>query len=173
MNLSNQITKELIDDVKLRIFEECFPRIHQCLDELSVEEIWHKPNENSNSIGNLVLHVCGNLRQYFLNGIANQEDIRNRTLEFEERGPLSVDVLKSKMHGLIKDIEPVLQGISPETLVLEKEVQGFRMSVISILVHVTEHLSYHTGQIAFYTKLIKNVDLKFYGDMDLNIHSNS
>ena len=171
MDLSDQIRDELIKDVKVTIFDECFPRINQCLEILNDDQIWHQSNQHSNSIGNLILHLCGNIRQYIISGIGGKKDIRVRHLEFSEKGPLPKERLQDLMNVLLMDIKPVLDGITSDQLVLIKEVQGFRMSVVSILIHVTEHLSYHTGQIAFYTKQIKDIDLKFYGDLDLDIRS--
>lgn len=169
MNLSNQIKDLLIEDVRVRIFDECFPRIKQCLGELKTEEIWHKPNEQSNSIGNLVLHVCGNLRQYVLSGLGKQNDYRNRDAEFSNVDGMVAAELIQKMDALQKEMDAVLLRISDQDLIQPKNIQGFKLNTISVLIHVTEHLSYHTGQIAFYTKLLKNIDLKFYGDLDLTI----
>jgi len=169
MDLSDRIKDAVISDVKVRIFEECFPRIEQCLEELTIEQIWHKPNRNSNSVGNLVLHICGNIRQYCMTGIGGHTDIRKRNLEFSEKGPFPKADLKLKMKNLLMDISPVLDSIESKVMIEERKVQGFTMNVTSILIHVTEHLSYHTGQIAYYTKQVKNIDLKFYGDMNLDV----
>ncbi len=172
MELSEQIKNEIIRDIKIRIYEESFPRIKQCIELLDEDKIWLKPNKNSNSIGNLVLHLCGNIRQYLLSGIAGEKDIRVRHLEFSESGTVPVGRLTDLMDELLLDVSNVLYNIKTEDLLKIKEVQGFTMTGISILVHVTEHLSYHTGQIAFYTKLLEDTDLKFYGDLDLDVKSN-
>ena len=50
-----------------------------------------------------------------------------------------------------------------------RNVQGFTYTGMANIIHTIEHYSYHTGQIAFLTKLLKNKDLGFYGNMDLNI----
>ena len=171
MDLAQQIKAEIIKDVRLRIYDECIPRIKQCIGELSDEQLWLKPNKNSNSIGNLVLHVCGNIRQYVMSGIGGHADTRERSLEFSKEGPIPKESLYALMDKLLSDIDIVLENISPEDLTVVKKVQGFDMTVTSILIHITEHLSYHTGQIAYATKLTKNIDLRFYGDMDLDVRS--
>lgn len=171
MQIHEKISNELIKDVRVRIYEESFPRIRQCLEELSQDQIWFKPNKNSNSIGNLILHVCGNIRQYVMSGIDGQSDVRQRSLEFSEKGPLCTKELYSLISRLLNDVDPVLSSIKSEDLVKMKQVQGFNMSVVSIIIHITEHLSYHTGQIAYATKQMKNIDLRFYGDMDLDVKS--
>lgn len=167
--LADQIRNRLIDDVKLRFFEESFPRIIQCLETLSVEEIWQRPNASSNSIGNLVLHLEGNIRQWLLTGVGGQKDVRKRDEEFDERGPIMSSVLIQRIQNLCKEAELVIDQVTAEDLIQEKVVQGFPVNITSILIHLTEHLSYHTGQIAFYTKLLKDIDLGFYADLDLNI----
>lgn len=171
MDLANQIRDLLIEDIKVRFFDESFPRIAQCLNSLSDSEVWKKPNANSNSIGNLVLHLDGNIRQWLLSGIGNQGDKRIRDLEFSEKGPIPKKLLLDKLNQLEIDCKSVFNNITKEDLIIEKNIQGFKTNVTSILIHITEHLSYHTGQIAFYTKLLKNIDLKFYGDLDLNVHN--
>jgi uncharacterized damage-inducible protein DinB len=171
MDLANQITELLIKDIKVRFLDESFPRIAQCLSSLSDAEIWKKPNSNSNSIGNLVLHLEGNIRQWLISGIGTQADKRIRDLEFSEKGPIPKKVLLDKLNQLGNDCKSVFDSITKEDLIIEKNIQGFETNVTSILIHITEHLSYHTGQIAFYTKLLKDIDLEFYGDLDLNTHN--
>ena len=168
MDLANQLRDLLIKDVKLRFFEESFPRIRQCLALLTEEQIWQRPNMNSNSIGNLVLHLEGNVRQWLISGIGLVKDERLRDLEFTEKGPLQTKELLDKIDRLERDALPVFDQITKGDLILDKTIQGFETNVLSILIHITEHLSYHTGQIAFYTKQLLDMDLKFYGDMDLN-----
>lgn len=167
-NTAQKIRDLVITDVKRRFIIESLPRIQKCLDSLSIEEIWHKQNEHTNSIGNLVLHLCGNVRQYVLSGIDGQEDIRERALEFSETGPISKEVLNTKVEALMKEVSAALDRITTEDMVREVSVQGFKENVTSILIHVTEHFSYHVGQITYYTKFIKNLDTGYYAGLDLN-----
>lgn len=168
MNTAKKIRDLLITDVRRRLIEESQPRIVKCLCELSQEEVWHKQNEHTNSVGNLVLHLCGNVRQYVLSGIDGQVDVRERDIEFLEKGPIDKQVLLIKVDELMKEVDEALDRISTEDLVREVSVQGFKENVTSILVHVTEHFSYHVGQITYYTKYIKNLDTGYYAGLDLN-----
>lgn len=168
MDTAQKIRDLFIGDVKRRLITESLPRILKCLDELSIEEIWHKQNENTNSVGNLVLHLCGNVRQYILSGIDGQEDIRERDLEFSERGPIDKSILKDKVSQLMKEVNLALDRISAEDMTRDVGVQGFDENVTAILIHVTEHFSYHVGQITFYTKFIKDLDTGYYAGLDLN-----
>lgn len=165
--LPEDITVELVRDVKYRLLEECMPRIKLCLDKLPEEQVWWRPNNTSNSIGNLVLHLAGNVRQWIMNGIAGKPDTRKRQQEFDEEGPLPKDVIWERLKTVMLEVVPVLDGITPEQLVQKRPVQVYEESVISILVHVTEHFSYHTGQIAWITKMLTDKDLGFYKGIDL------
>lgn len=168
MNRADKIRDLVIADVKRSLIEESLPRIDKCLDELTIAEVWHKQNEHTNSVGNLILHLCGNVRQYVLSGIDGQEDIRERDLEFSEQGPISKKDLLVKLNKLMKEVDLALDRITADDMVREVSVQGFKENVTSILIHVTEHFSYHVGQITYYTKYIKNLDTGYYAGLDLN-----
>ena len=170
-DLSIQVCNLLIKDIRRRFFLESFPRISQCLEMLSEDQIWYTPNKSSNSIGNLVLHLEGNLRQYVLSGLGNQMDQRKRDLEFLSSSRINSAQLQKKLTNLEIAIQPVFDSIEDLDLVKKVVVQGFDETVLSILIHVTEHLSYHTGQIAMRTKELLDKDLGFYADFDLNITS--
>jgi uncharacterized damage-inducible protein DinB len=162
------VTELFIKESVFRITESQ-ERIHKCLDLLSEEQVWERPNEASNSVGNLVLHLCGNITQYILSSLGGITDQRNRDQEFSIRGGLSKDELKRKLDLVMKPTCDVIQKQSENDLVIEKEVQGFRLSGVGIIIHVVEHLSYHTGQISYWTKQILDIDLEYYAGQDLNV----
>lgn len=166
--LAVQITQALVQEFERRVMGESIPRIQKCLNLLSEEEVWHRPNENIVSVGNLILHLCGNARQWILSGVGEQIDHRERNAEFEERGPIAKNQLIEQMDQVGGAIRNVLQNLEPEILLEKRSVQAFEESVLSMLVHVIEHFSYHTGQITFLTKSLKNVNTKYYGNVDLN-----
>ena len=159
----------MIEQFEERVFDESYPRIQQCLDSLSEEQIWARPNESSNSIGNLVLHLCGNMNQWIVSGLYQKPDKRERHLEFDENSRCSREELLSKMESLKSVILYHMKASPLPDLLQENKVQVFTEDGVSILVHVIEHFSYHTGQIALLTKLQLNEDLKFYGDLNLEI----
>jgi len=168
MDLSQQIRDVLIQDINRRVFDESGPRVIQCIDLLTEEQLWQRPNKDSNSISNLVLHLEGNLRQYICNGIGGQKDTRQRNSEFSAKGSHTKAELLIIWNKVLDDIKPIINQVTAKDLILIKPVQCFEENVTSILIHVTEHLSYHVGQIAFYTKALRSVDLKFYGDLPLD-----
>jgi len=161
--LENDLQKE----TKRRILEEFIPRIIKCLSLLKDEEIWYRPNLESNSIGNLVLHIEGNARQWLISGLGGAKDQRNRKIEFEEKGPLPKTQLIDKLNLLYLDIERILDKIDLKNLLTVRKVQVFEETGLAIWIHAIEHFSYHTGQIAYATKMITNTQLGFYADLNL------
>jgi uncharacterized damage-inducible protein DinB len=164
---AQQISQFLREEVKRRIMEEGQTRILKCLEQLTEEEVWKRPNEHSNSIGNLVLHLCGNIRQWVVAGLGRQSDQRQRQLEFDERGPIAKEILIRRLTGALSEVEEVLDRIEAADLIQTYPVQTFEENGVSILVHVTEHFSYHVGQITFYVKAMKGPGLDYYEGIPL------
>lgn len=158
----------LINQVRIRLFEESVPRIKKCLNELTEDEVWQQPNDNLSSIGNLVLHLCGNVTQWIGTGLGNQPDNRQRDKEFMPQSSIPKAQLVAKLDALEMNTLTVLNELTEAQLLATHTVQGFTETGVSILVHVIEHFSYHTGQITWHTKLLKNKDLGYYSTHDLN-----
>ncbi len=149
--------------------EENVARIDKCFQGLSEAEVWHRPNCQLVSIANLVLHLCGNITQYAISSLGGAPDKRARDLEFSATGGYTKEELMDKLHKTVDlAIKTIRQTTSEEWLKV-RTVQGFSMSGIGIVVHITEHLSYHTGQIALHTKLLQEKDLGFYAGIDLSV----
>lgn len=161
----------LVAEVRRRLFEENIPKLKKCLGELTEEEIWYRPNENSNSVGNLILHLCGNMRQWLIAGLGGQSDTRQRQREFDERGPLPVSQLITLLDQLQADGAKTLDNITLEQILAPLTVQGFRETGLSVLIHVVEHFSYHVGQIVYFVKMLKDRDMGFYRGQDLDVNS--
>jgi uncharacterized damage-inducible protein DinB len=137
------------------------PRIVRCLELLSEKDIWWRPNAASNSAGNIVLHLCGNVRQWIISGLGRALDVRDRDSEFAERGPIPRRVLVTRLKETVKEARKTIEGITPEALLREFFIQGYRASGLVAIAHVSEHFSYHTGQIIYLTKLRRGKDLRF------------
>lgn len=152
----------------ISILSENTPKVEKCVHELSEEDVWQRPNSSSNSVGNLLLHLCGNIRQYVISGIGGKEDIRQRDEEFATKGGLDKAELLSRLNTTVSQAINVLSRVNEQELLQIRSVQGNERSGMSIAIHVAEHYSYHTGQIAFWTKLLKDKDLGFYAGIDLN-----
>lgn len=156
-----------VSETKRRLFEESQVRLERCLNELSEADIWWRPNENSNSVGNLVLHLCGNARQWILAGLGGALDQRRRQAEFDERGPIPRAELIQKVRDVMSEIDEVLEHLKPEDLERPIVVQSFNETGLSILIHVVEHFSYHVGQMAYIVKARLDKQTNFYGGINL------
>jgi uncharacterized damage-inducible protein DinB len=137
------------------------PRIAACLRELSPEQTWWRPNSASNSVGNLVLHLEGNVRQWIVSGLGGTPDHRVRDLEFSETGPIPPGALIARLRRVVADAERVMSKQNGETLAKSCSIQGFRVTGLRAVFHVAEHFSHHAGQIILLTKSLVGRDLKF------------
>jgi len=158
--MNQEITQEFKEQIIYRL-DESIRMLSKSFEQLEEKDVWKRFNESSNSIGNLVLHLCGNITQYAIASLGDSE--------FAATEGFSKEELLSKIAHTIGEAKIVLSNCSYDELMRRREVQGFTFSGIGIAIHVTEHLSYHTGQIAFWVKQLKNKDLGFYDGMDLNI----
>ncbi len=154
------------DEFRRRIIEEYIPRISRCVALLSPEEIWHRPGPESNAIGNLLLHLEGNVRQWVHCGIAEQTDIRNRDLEFSATAA-SIDThpdeLVERLRETAEQAATIVDDLGPHDLLEQRCFQErYDETCLSAVLHVMEHFSGHAGQIYAFTKQLKAVDLKFY-----------
>ena len=137
------------------------PRIARCLQTLSKTDIWWRPNSASNSVGNVVLHLEGNIRQWIISGLGGEPDRRDRPREFAERGPIPRPKLIAGLRAAVTKATRVLEKVSARDLKRLYTIQGFRVSGMTAIQHVLEHFAYHSGQIAYVTKLKQQRDLGF------------
>ena len=142
--------------------EEYLPKIEHCLSLLTDEEVWWRPNDHSNSIGTLVLHLAGNVRQYIVSGAGGRPDIRRRDEEFAAARGRSPEELADHLRATLDDVAEALNDLDPADLSEIRTVQGREMSVFDAVYHAVEHFSMHTGQIIQTTKQLKDADLAFY-----------
>lgn len=159
--------KEFKDQAVLRM-RESLSRIVQCLGMLTEEQVWAQPNENTNSVGNLTLHLCGNIRQYIYAGLGENPDDRQRNLEFDPDNQIPSSQLETKITETINEAIKIITNLDEANFHKKYRVQVFDLTGLGIVLHVVEHLSYHTGQIALLCKLQINEDLGFYKDLKLD-----
>jgi uncharacterized damage-inducible protein DinB len=136
--------------------------IERCLAKLSNEQIWARGGENENAIGNLVLHVCGNVHQRIAFGIQGKPDVRERDREFSARAGASVPELTDKLRTTVNEATAALGGATAETLSRRVKVQGYDQTILEMIYHMVEHFALHTGQIIFATKAMTGEDLGFW-----------
>ena len=138
------------------------PRIERCFQDLTDEQIWWRPNDECNSIGNLVLHLSGNVRQWIVSGVGGELDERHRDAEFQQREIINKTDLINQLRLTVVEATRVLRALDPKTLMEFRMIQQKQVSILEAVLHVTEHFSMHTGQIIQLTKILTSKDLKFY-----------
>jgi uncharacterized damage-inducible protein DinB len=158
----NSVGELFIARARLHLGDEYLPKIQRCLEKLTDEQIWWRANDGANSIGNLILHLCGNARQWIVCGIGAQPDHRQRQSEFDERRLIPRQELLKLLETTVADVDQTLAAFDPTKLLAEYPIQGTTSTALAAIFHVTEHFSMHTGQIILLTKMLAGVDLNFY-----------
>lgn len=164
----NPWARAVIDECERRLFDESLPRLKKSLSCLTQQEIWYRPNPKTVSVGNLVLHLCGNVRQWIISGLGGAPDTRERSKEFSEKGPVPTNELVQRLEETMSEVREVLHNLHHVSLLEKRPVQVFEESGIAILIHVVEHFSYHVGQITYFVKSTKAIDLQYYKGTDLS-----
>ncbi len=137
-------------------------RIEHCLSKLTPEQIWSRQHENENAVGNLVLHLGGNVRQWIISGVGGDEDLRDRDAEFSQRDPLSAAQLMRRFRNTVEEADRVIAQLSCRDLLAGRNIQGYEVTVLHAIYHVVVHFGEHTGQIIWATKRMTGKDLGFY-----------
>ena len=163
MMMSEAVSKAFISRASEFLLGDYLPKIERCLEKLTDDQIWWRANKDSNSIGNLILHLCGNARQWIISGVGSQPDNRNRDSEFEQRDPISRAELLTLLRSTLSEIQTTLEALDPLTILEDRKIQGHDVDILEAIFHVTEHFSMHTGQIIMLTKMLTSSDLRFYG----------
>jgi uncharacterized damage-inducible protein DinB len=152
----------LFIDCSCHHLKEHCERIDDCLGRLTPEQVWARSRESDNSIGNLVLHLCGNVTQWIGSGVGGRVDRRERDTEFAARGGVSPEELGHKLNGVVSEAVAVIRELTAARLAEVIHPQGYKVTVLEAVYHVVEHFAQHTGQIIFATKLIRGEDLGYY-----------
>ena len=128
-------------------------RIAHCLDQLSSEDVWWRPAPGVNSIGTIIRHLCGNLRQWFIHGIGGEPDVRDRPAEFAVVEHISKAALLDELTAVIEQVHAVLDNVDGGMLLEERRIQGFDTTGLSAIYNTVTHLEGHALQIAYITHL--------------------
>ena len=140
-------------------------RIEYCLGRLSDKQIWTRRHDIENAVGNLVLHLCGNITQWIVGGVGGATVSRDRDAEFARREPLPVSALVARLRSAVHEADVVLSGLGSRDLIQPRRIQGYDVTVQQAIYHVVEHLAEHTGQIIWATKGLTGDDLRFYAHL--------
>mgnify|MGYP000864755052 CR=1 FL=1 len=166
--MQDQLSQAIKQELIRRICEESIPRILKCITHLSEEQLTWRPNNHTNSVANLILHLNGNVRQWLLASLLNIPHKRQRDQEFLPKTISSQKELELLLQELNQDIRKAALQLNQNYLESTFSIQGFKEKGISIVMHVMEHFSYHTGQITYITKQLQDLDTDYYSGFDLN-----
>ena len=145
--------------------EEYRGRIEVCIGKLDDAQIWARGGENENAVGNLVLHLAGNVRQWIVCSLGSKAVDRDRDSEFDARGGFTAAELSAKLRETVDAASAVIAGLTTEQLARTYEIQVYQASGVEAVFHVVEHFAYHAGQIIFVTKMLTGTDLGFYAHL--------
>jgi uncharacterized damage-inducible protein DinB len=146
-------------------------RIEDCLARLPDEQVWARNSGSQNAIGNLVLHLCGNIGQWILSGVGGAPDSRDRDAEFAARDGLTSAELSSRLRDRVEAATRVIESLNPEHLKERVQIQKYDVTVLEAIYHVVVHFAEHTGQIIFATKLFTSDDLGYYQHLSKAAHN--
>ena len=149
-----------------KLLDTYWPRLKECVGSLSEEQVWWRPNPASNSVGNLLLHLNGNVGQWLVASFSGGADVRNRPLEFAQQEGIRRDVLLAMLGGTMAQASAVLERLTEADLARVYEIQGYTITGLDAVYQVVEHFSMHYGQIVYITKQLRGEDLGFYRELD-------
>jgi len=149
-----------------KLTHQYWPRLRTCVESLSDEQVWWRPNAASNSIGNLMLHLNGNVRQWLVGSFRHLEDTRDRPAEFRENDMVPGATLVQKLGSTLSEASEVLATLTEADLLASFHIQGYTVTGLQAVYQVVEHFGLHYGQIVYITKLLRGQDLGFYRELD-------
>jgi uncharacterized damage-inducible protein DinB len=143
---------------------EHWTKLRLAVEALPDSALWWRPDDGSNSVGNLLLHLMGNVRQWIIRGVGGAQGSRDRAAEFAARDGASASELLAGLDAVLAEADRTLATLTPERLMERRQFQGRDLSVLEAVFHVVEHFAMHTGQIIFVTKLTRPGAIHFYED---------
>ena len=162
----SQVGQAFIVRSRAHLTQDYLPKIERCLELLTDEQIWWRANPQSNSIGNLLLHLSGNVRQWIVCGLGDTLDSRDRDSEFAQRQVITRDELLARLKRTLSEADATLAKFDTDKLLEKQRIQGLEVTALEAILHVVEHFSMHTGQIILLAKMFAEVDLEFYDFSD-------
>ena len=142
-------------DLQSRIAKILPAQIKTCLEELTEEQLWWRPNEHSNSVGNLVLHLSGSMRHYLSRGVGGIDYKRDRPAEFAERGPIPRAQLLAIFDETINQASETLDSFDTSRFLDASDEPNYVPTIFDVIFNIAIHLATHTGQIVYITKMLK------------------
>lgn len=161
-NAESNTARLFLEFSRNKLLEQYWPRLRTCVESLTDEQVWWRPNDSTNSIGNIILHLNGNVRQWLVASFKRLEDKRDRPAEFSQRAVISGTVLLAQLGSTMTEVSEVLSRLTETDLLAPFEIQGYHVRGLDAVYQVVEHFGLHYGQILYITKMIQGKDLGFY-----------
>jgi len=155
MESRTDLSAVALDALKSRITRILPAQIRACVEDLTEEQLWWRPNEQANSVGNLVLHLSGSMRHYLSRGVGGIEYERDRPAEFAERGPIPKAQLLATFDETISQAAQVLTSFDGSRFLEPTDEPDYVPTVFDLIFNISIHLATHTGQIVYVTKMLK------------------
>ena len=155
METPNSLDNVALEALRGRIVRIVPAQIRACVDELSEEQLWWRPNEQANSVGNLVLHLSGSMRHYLSRGVGGIDYNRDRPAEFAERGPLPKTQLQAIFDETINEAAQIFGSFDTSRFLEPTDEQNYVPTVFDLIFNIAIHLATHAGQIVYVTKMLK------------------
>ena len=150
--MSDELASVVLEGLRVRITKVFPAQIRECLDQLNDEQIWSRPNEQSNSVGNLVLHLTGSLNHYLNHLLGTLDFHRDRAREFAERQRIPKDELRKRFDDMVRNAEATFAAIPPGRMMEPSTAPEMNRYVVEDLLNIAVHVSTHTGQILWIAK---------------------
>jgi len=157
------VARAFLDQSRRYLAHQYPTKIQRCLEVLPADALWRRDDASENSVGNLLLHLSGNVRQWIVSGVGGAPDARQRSAEFEARQGSASELLDGLLSTL-READEVLASLDGSSLAERRRIQGRDVNVLDAVYHVVEHFSMHTGQIILLTKRYAPGRVQFYED---------
>lgn len=151
-NSDSGVGRAYIEEAR-KTLARCLRKINHCLDQLGEEDLHWRAFESHNSMQNVLLHLCGNVRQWIVSGVGGAPDVRNRPQEFADRSPVPKEQLKAQINDVVREADQVIEKLDPARLLERRRIQGFDETILSAIFHSVSHFEGHTHQIIYVTRL--------------------
>jgi len=160
------VTTLFLDFSRSKLLGQYWPRLRACVEPLTESQVWWRPNPASNGIGNLILHLNGNLRQWMVASFNRSEDARNRPAEFSAAGSIPASALLDRLAETMQEATAVLSRLTEADLLARYKIQGYHVSGLDAVYQVVEHFGLHYGQILYIAKSLTGEDLGLYRELN-------
>lgn len=166
MNADPNTATLFLEFSRRKLLDQYWPRLRACVESLSDEQIWWRPNNSSNSVGNLILHLNGNVWQWLVASFNRLEDERDRPAEFNAQRSESGAALLANLSATMERASEVLSRLTEADLLTPFDIQGYHLKGLDAVYQVVEQFGLHYGQILYITKMLRGEDLGFYRNLN-------